>query len=90
MGNDCDSYTIIINSDNSGEYLSSSPEEDIHFTGKARIKDNTLKIGLHKFAINTFPTSSVDTLEVCSACDCVSFYPYSAYLIIDNITYYKL
>ena len=89
MGNDCESYTIIINSDNSGEYLSSSPDEDIHVTGKVKIKDNTLKIGSQTFSMSTFPTTSYDTLEVCSFCDCVSYYPYSAYLIIDDITYYK-
>ncbi len=89
MGNECDSYTIVINSDNSGEYIHSSAIEDIHYSGKVKLKDNTLKIGSHKFTVNASPASSVDTLEVCSFCDCVSFYPYSAYLTIDDITYYK-
>jgi len=91
MGHGCDSHVIIIGDDNTAEYYTEGQEiELVHYKGKARIKDDVLKIGVaHSFHVDQPPTAKSDT--VFSSCQCTfgEAFVYSWYMIIDNNTYYK-
>lgn len=89
MGNDCNEYVLRINSDHSGDFYSATTAGITELSGKVKVKDNVLYFSGNQMTIQTFPTEKEDSLEVCSACECLAYYPYSAYMVMDSVTYYK-